>query len=609
MSTTASGAGQQPPEPSTTPQAEVGGVPAGAVALENVTLEHRPVKTRHGVARPVFYPAAGLVLLFVVVAVAFPQWLGSVIAAANDVVVNSLGWYYVLIVTGFVIFAIFLALSRLGDIKLGRDEEPPQYRLFSWFAMLFAAGMGIGLVFWGVAEPLNHYASPPPRAQGSPDVLAQGAMTYTFLHWGLHAWAIYIVVGLSVAYVVHRRRRPVSLRWALEPVLGTRRVQGGWGHLVDVVAVVGTMFGVATSLGFGVAQVGAGLDFLGILTLSRTTLVVLIIVIAGLAAISVATGLDAGIKWLSNINLVLAGLLMLLVLSFGPTLFVLREAVQSIGSYLGSLVRLSFATLPYQGVQGESWLASWTTYYWGWWMSWSPFVGIFIARISRGRTVREFIIGVLLVPTLVTFTWFSVLGGTALYRELFGAGGLIAPDGTVNNDTALFQMLAGLPGGPVLSGLAILLIVIFFVTSSDSGSYVVSMLSAGGNPNPELWTRLSWAALSGAIAAVLLGTGGTAGGLASLQTMAILVAAPFSVVMIFMCVGLFRSLQADHERSEEIRRSMVRERLVTAVVGELGGADTPPNWPIESATTARQLRERLIRRPGSPGRRPGPPRE
>ena len=318
MSTTASGPEQQPPEPSTSHQAEVGGIPAGAVALKNVTTTTRPVTIRHGVSRAVFYPSAGLVLLFVLTALLFPSWLSGVITAANDVVVRSLGWYYVLIVTGFVIFALFLALSRLGDIRLGRDEEAPQYGLFSWFAMLFAAGMGIGLVFWGVAEPLNHYATPPPQVQGAPDVRAQGAMTYTFLHWGLHAWAIYIVVGLSVAYVVHRRRRPVSLRWALEPVLGTRRVQGGWGHLVDVVAVVGTIFGVATSLGFGVAQVGAGLDFLGILTLSRTTLVVLIIVIAGMAAISVATGLDAGIKWLSNINLVLAGLLLLLVLCLRP---------------------------------------------------------------------------------------------------------------------------------------------------------------------------------------------------------------------------------------------------------------------------------------------------
>ncbi|MFH5822779.1 BCCT family transporter [Georgenia sp. AZ-5] len=572
-------------------------VPEPALALDAVTATPRAVHTSHGVARRVFYPAAALVLAFVLVAVAFPDWLSGLITAANDVVVNSLGWYYVLIVTGFVVFSLALAFSRLGSIKLGRDDEEPQYGVRSWFAMLFAAGMGIGLVFWGVAEPLNHFATPPPRAEGSPEVLAQGAMTYTFLHWGLHAWAIYIVVGLSVAYVVHRRRRPVSLRWTLEPVLGTRRVEGGWGHAIDVVAIVGTMFGIATSLGFGVVQVGAGLDHLGVMDLSRTALVVLISVIAGLAMISVATGLDAGIKWLSNANLLLAGLLLLAVLALGPTLFLLREFVQSIGAYLERFMRLSFATLPYQGAEGESWLASWTTYYWGWWMSWSPFVGVFIARISRGRTVREFIAGVLLVPTLVTFLWFSIMGGAALYRELFGAGGLIGADGAVDNNTALFSVLEALPGGPALSGLAILIIVIFFVTSSDSGSYVVSMLSSGGDPSPQLWVRLVWAALSGAIAAVLLGTGGTEGGLASLQTMAILVAAPFSVIMIAMCVGLFRSLRADHEAAERIRRAMVRERLVSAVVGQLGGTDTPPNWPIEASDASRRLRERLRGRP------------
>ncbi|WP_418607368.1 BCCT family transporter [Georgenia sp. SUBG003] len=550
---------------------------------------------RHGVGRRVFYPAAGLVVAFVLVALVFPDWLNAVIGKANTVVVNSIGWYYVLIVTGFVLFALWIAFSRLGDIRLGRDDDRPEYDTLSWFAMLFAAGMGIGLVFWGVAEPLNHYAAPPPGQEGSPAQLAQGALTTTFLHWGLHAWAIYIVVGLAVAYAVHRRRRPVALRWVLEPIIGTRRASGGWGDLVDVVAIVGTVFGVATSLGFGVVQVGSGLDYLGILDVSPPVLVVLIVVIAGLAAVSVATGLDAGIKWLSNINLVLATLLLLAVLLLGPSLFVLREFVQSIGAYLQNIVRLSFSTLPYQGVQGEEWLAGWTTYYWGWWMSWSPFVGIFIARISRGRTVREFIIGVLLVPTLVTFLWFSVMGGTALYRQLFGDGGLITGEGQVDNNTALFQMLEGLPGGPVLSGLAILLVTIFFVTSSDSGSYVVSMLSTGGDPNPPLAVRLTWAVLSGAIAAVLIGIGGSTGGLGALQTMAILVAAPFSVVMIAMCVALVRSLRQDVERADRRRRAAIREQLVAAVVDEVSSGDEEPIRPIESSGPLAKLFSRHTR--------------
>ncbi|WP_127572550.1 BCCT family transporter [Georgenia faecalis] len=552
-----------------------------------------------GIARRVFYPSVALVGVFVLLALVFPDWLSSVITAANAAVVDSLGWYYVLLVTGFVVFALWLALSRLGDIRLGRDDEEPQYSTFSWFAMLFAAGMGIGLVFWGVAEPLNHYAAPPPGVVGTPASLAQDAMTQTYLHWGLHAWAIYIVVGLAVAYTVHRRRRPVSIRWALEPILGTRRVQGRWGDVVDVVAVVGTVFGVATSLGFGVVQVAAGLEYLDLIEVTRTALVVLIIAIAGLAMISVATGLDVGIKWLSNANLVIAGLLMLGILVLGPTLFVLREFVQSIGAYLQDFIRLSFATLPYQGPEGESWLASWTTYYWGWWMSWSPFVGVFIARISRGRTVRQFIIGVLLVPTLLTFLWFAVLGGTALYRELFGEGGLVSERGIVDNNAALFQMLSALPGGPVLAGAAILLVVVFFVTSSDSGSYVVAMISAGGNPTPPLWTRLTWAALTGAIAAVLLGFGGPEGGLTSLQVMAILVAAPFSVVMIGMCVALARSLTAEHHAAELERRALRRRTLVAAVVDELGSTSAPIR-PIEPSP-GMTWRPHLPRR--APGRR------
>jgi choline/glycine/proline betaine transport protein len=566
----------------TTGSTTAAGGPAPHMSTEKIS---HPV----GVARKVFFPSVAIVGVFVLLALVFPDWLGSIITTANTAVVNSLGWYYVLIVTGFVAFALWVAFSRLGDIRLGRDDEEPQYGVFSWFAMLFAAGMGIGLVFWGVAEPLNHYAAPPPGVQGTPQALAQNAMTQTYLHWGLHAWAIYIVVGLAVAYTVHRRGRPVSIRWALEPILGTRRTRGGWGHAVDVAAIVGTVFGVATSLGFGIAQIAAGLEFLGLVEASRTLLVVLVVVVAGLAMISVATGLDVGIKILSNANLVLAALLLVAVLLLGPTLFVLREFVQSIGAYLGNFVRLSFATLPYQGPEGESWLAGWTTYYWGWWMSWSPFVGVFIARISRGRTVRQFVVGVLLVPTLLTFLWFAVLGGSALYREIFGAGGLVSDRGTVDDNSALFQMIEGLPGGPVLAGAAILLVTIFFVTSSDSGSYVVSMISAGGNPTPPLWSRLTWAALSGAIAAVLLGFGGTEGGLQSLQTMAILVAAPFSVVMIMLCVATARSLGADHAAAERRRTAARRDRLVATIVDELGGPDTPVNRPIEPSPEGTRL--------------------
>ncbi|MFV0459765.1 MAG: BCCT family transporter [Actinomycetales bacterium] len=540
------------------------------------------VVSKGGVAPYVFWPAAIIIGVFVGIAALFPEGMSSAISAANSAVVDSLGWYYVLLVFVFVVFALFMGISRYGDIVLGKDDDEPEFGLMPWFAMLFAAGMGIGLVFWGVAEPLNHFASPPPGAAGDEQAIAQQAMDVTFLHWGLHAWAIYIVVGLGVAYAVHRRGRPVSIRWALEPLLGDR-VRGFWGNLIDIVAVVGTLFGVATSLGFGVAQVGAGLDYLGVADDTAGLQRILVVAITAAATISVATGIGAGIKWLSNINLVLAGVLLVALLLLGPTIFVLRELVQNIGSYLQHYLDLSFRTFAFRDEEGAAWLSGWTTYYWGWWISWSPFVGIFIARISRGRTIREFIFGVLLVPTLVTTIWFSVLGGSALYRQMFGDGEMVAADGTVDTNTSLFHLLDALPGAAVLSGLFVLLVIVFFVTSSDSGSYVVDMMTSGGDPNPPLWSRIFWAVMEGAITFVLLLSGGAAA-LSALQTMAILVAAPFTIVMILMMVA---TLKVAREQLKEIRRlerralarelqQEIEEGLISSGILQANPAQLPP---------------------------------
>lgn len=515
----------------------------------------------------VFWPSVGILGAFVALALIVPGKFGEMLTAANNTVVGDLGWYYVLVVTGFVGFAIWIALSPMGSIVLGRDDEEPEFGLKSWFAMLFAAGMGIGLVFWGVAEPLNHFASPPPGTGTSPAARAREAMNTTFLHWGLHAWAIYVVVGLAVAYSVHRRGRPVSLRWALEPLFG-KRVHGWLGDVIDVIAVVGTVVGVATSLGFGVSQIGAGLQFLGVVDgMSNMLFIILIVGVTGLAIFSVATGVDKGIKWLSNINMGLAVMLAAIILIAGPTFFLLSDFVQQIGSYLQNFLRLSFRTFPFEGEAGKTWLSGWTTYYWGWWMSWAPFVGVFIARISRGRTVREFVTGVLLVPTLVTFLWFSILGGTALYREIFGDGGLINAEGKVDTSMALFQLLDGLPMTGVLSVLTILVIVIFFVTSSDSGAFVVGMLSSGGDPQPSLWSRILWASLSGVIALALLLAGG--GGLSALQTAAILVAVPFSVVMVLMAVATGKAMLGEHGRFLRRRNRERQAEIVEAVVDKL----------------------------------------
>lgn len=520
----------------------------------------------------VFIPAAVLLLVFVVLAAVMPGRLGDWISAANTSVVTELGWWYILIVTGFVFFALWLAVSPMGSITLGKDGEEPEFGLKSWFAMLFAAGMGIGLVFWGVAEPLNHFASPPPGTAGDKAALARNAFDITYLHWGLHAWAIYVVVGLGVAYAVHRKGRPVSIRWALEPLLG-ERVTGFWGDLIDVIAIVGTLFGVATSLGFGVSQVGAGLAYLGVI--DKPTNTVLVLLIAGITAMaltSVITGVDKGIRWLSNVNMGVAAALLALVLILGPTVFLLSDFVQQIGSYLQNFLRLSFNTLSFRGDAGKTWLSGWTTYYWGWWMSWAPFVGVFIARISRGRTVREFIAGVLLVPTLVTFLWFAIMGGSGIYREIFGNGGLIGEDGSIPTDTALFKMLDALPGSAILSVIAIVLIVIFFVTSSDSGSFVVDMIATGGDPNPPVWSRAFWGSLEGIIAAVLL----VAGGLAALQTMAILVALPFSIVMVLMVFATTKALMAEHRTIKRQERDAHTEHIMEQVAESSNGRTPQP---------------------------------
>lgn len=521
-------------------------------------------------------PTAVIVLGFVGLAAVAPRWLSDLLKEANTSVVNGLGWYYSLIVAGFVGFALLVAFGPYGNITLGPDDEPPSYSLVSWFAMLFAAGMGIGLVFWGVAEPLNHYASPPPGTPaGTSDAMkAQEAMTTSFLHWGLSAWAVYIVVGLAIAYTVHRKGRKVSLRWALEPLFG-RRVRGWFGDVVDVFAIVGTLFGVAASLGFGASQFSSGLDYLGILKSNIWVLLAVIAIITALATCSVLSGLDRGIKWLSNANLVLAAVLALAVLLLGQPLFVLREFVQTIGDYLSNFVHLSFRTLPFQGEAGESWLGSWTTYYWGWWISWSPFVGIFIARISKGRTVREFVAGVLAVPTLVTFLWFSIMGGTALWQQLHGPGGLVSPDNKVDNVNALFQVLEHIPASNLLIVGFLILLVIFFVTSADSAAFVVDMVATGGEQNPPVLTRVMWAVLGGGIAAVLLWGGAVSGGedltagLGALQTMTIIAAAPFSVVMVLACLATLRAFSNEHRQRLRLENRVLRREMTEHVMGKV----------------------------------------
>ena len=482
-----------------------------------------------------FFISAGLILAFAVLGAVFADRAGQIFNRVQALIVADFGWFYVAAVAGFLVFVVFLMLSRHGDIKLGPDESEPEYSYLSWFAMLFSAGMGIGLVFFGVAEPIQHYAAPP-VGQGGTIESARQAMVLTFLHWGLHPWAIYALVGLALAYFSFRRGLPLALRSPLYPVIG-RRIYGPIGHTVDIFGVIGTMFGVATSLGVGVLQVNAGFAFLFGTPVSTAVQLILIASITAIATLSVMLGLDRGVKRLSELNIVLAVLLLGFVLFAGPTIFLLDAYLQNIGAYLNSLVDRTFRLYAYEP---NPWLGDWTLFYWGWWIAWSPFVGMFIARISRGRTIREFTGGVLLVPVLFSFLWMTVFGNTAIALDMAGVAP-IAQTAVNELPVALFETLAALPLGVITSFVATLLVITFFVTSADSGALVIDMITSSGAENPPVWQRVFWALCAGGVAAVLL----LAGGLESLQTAVIASALPFTVALIFIAYGLFRALQME----------------------------------------------------------------
>ncbi|PPF56284.1 choline transporter [Clavibacter michiganensis] len=503
-----------------------------------------------------FWPAAVIVLAFVAFTLVAPGAAESMFVTLQSGIVNNFSWYYVLVAAFFIGFSIFVGFSRFGSIKLGKDSDEPEFSTASWFSLLFAAGMGIGLVFYGVSEPLSHFASPRPGVTGTESELAQQAMVQTFLHWGLHAWAIYVVLGLALAYAIHRRGRPVSIRWALEPLLG-KRVRGGWGNVIDIIALVGTLFGVATSLGLGVIQIGAGLESAGLAESSTVSQIAIIGVITAVTIVSLVTGVTKGMEILSNFNLALAAALLLFVLIVGPTQFLLRDFVQSIGAYLQNVVGLSFDVTAQQGAAGEAWQGSWTTFYWGWWMSWAPFVSISIARISKGRTVRQFVSGVLLVPTALTFLWFAVLGGAAIHQQTDGAGGLVGADGSVDIEGSLFALLGGLPAGTVLTFGAILLIGVFFVTSSDSGSLVMAMIASGGDIEPRNWLRVFFAVLAALLAIALLLTGG----LDALKTAAITTALPFSIVLLLSCWSTMIAFTRERRAYDKAERDLLLDRI------------------------------------------------
>ena len=490
---------------------------------------------------PVFAWANVLILGLVAYAAIAPDQAGERFAALQSAIITNAGWFYVLTVAMILLFVAFLGVSRFGDIKLGPDHAEPDFNNKSWFAMLFSAGMGIGLMFFGVAEPVMHFLDPP-DSQGGTVAAAREAMKLTFFHWGLHAWAIYAIVALILAFFSYRHGLPLTLRSALYPMIG-ERIYGPLGHMVDVFAIIGTVFGVATSLGFGVAQVNAGLNYLFDIPISPKTQVVLVVAITILATASVVSGLEKGIRLLSELNLTLAVGLMLLVLTLGPTVLLLQTFVQNTGNYLSEIVSNTFNLYAYDP---KDWLGGWTLFYWGWWISWSPFVGMFIARISRGRTIRQFVTGVLFVPAGFTLAWMTVFGNSAIDMILHQGVTDLSDAIRADSSLALFVFLQQFPLTGLLSAIAILMVVVFFVTSADSGSMVVNMLSSGGVDRTPIWQRIYWAGLMGLVAVVLL----LAGGLSALQTVAIASALPFAVVLIIACYGLLEALQLDMQKKE-----------------------------------------------------------
>ncbi len=518
---------------------------------------------------PVFFTASALALAFVLYAVIFPGPAETVFTSMRDWTIETAGWFYVLSVALFLLFVVILGLSGAGAIKLGRDESVPEYSYGSWFAMLFSAGMGIGLMFFGVAEPILHLIDPP---IGDPLTVetARQAMRITFFHWGMHAWAIYAVVALSLAYFAYRHGLPLAIRSALYPLIG-ERIHGPIGHAVDIFAVLGTLFGVATSLGIGVVQINAGLNYLFGLQVSITIQVVLIAVITAIATLSVGLGLDAGIQRVSVLNIVLAVVLVSFVLIFGPTVFLLQTLVQNTGMYLSNLIDMTFNLYAYEPT---GWIGGWTLFYWAWWIAWSPFVGLFIARISRGRTIREFVLSVLLVPVGFTFVWMTFFGDTAIHMVLMQGITGLAEAVAIDESVALFQFFEQLPFSTLTSVLATLLVVTFFVTSSDSGSLVVDMLTNGGHEVSPTWQRVFWAVVEGIIAAALL----MAGGLAALQTATLAAALPFTIVMMLMCWGMIRAL-----RLELVKRVSLRDARVMP-----GGARAGEGWQRRLRTIIHQ---------------------
>lgn len=526
------------PEPARAPSASP--IPPAPAPPQFQTASHRTT-----FAPKVVLPALLVLGILLVFCGFYPQRAERFFSGAQGWVVGHFDWFYTVVVTVFLVFLVLIASSRYGDIKLGPDDAVPDFSFVSWTAMLFAAGMGIGLMYFGVGEPLQHFLKPPTQIGGTP-AAAREAMQSTFFHWGFHAWAVYGAMGLVLAYFGFRYNLPLTMRSGLYPLL-KERINGPIGDAVDAFALVGTIAGIATTLGYGALQLSAGLGSLTSWDTGSTGFrIAIIAIVVGLAGISAVTGLDKGVRRLSELNLSLSFILLGFVLMAGPTVFLFQALSENIGNYLSQLVNMSLRTFAYEPTQEAGWFGGWTILYWAWWISWSPFVGMFIARISRGRTIRQFVVGVLLVPTAFNLVWMTVFGNGAIWIDTHVANGALAQ--TVGNvDALLFRFFDYLPFTSAVSWLAIVLIAVFFVTSADSGAFVVDSIASRGNPRSPVWQRLFWAAVLGVTAVVLL----LAGGLKALQAMTLVAALPVAVIMLALCFGLWRGLAADVAHSSQ----------------------------------------------------------
>ncbi len=533
---------------------------------------------------PVFVGSALVVVAFLLWGVLAPGNVSSVSGSTLTFITTNFEWLYIFGATGFVVFVAWLALSRYGSVKLGPNDSTPEYSNLSWFAMLFTAGMGIGLVFYAVSEPVYHFLNPPTGEAGTPEA-ATAAMNYTFYHWGLHPWAIYTVLAVALGYFSFRRGLPLRPASAFYSMLGDR-IYGWPGAVVDILAVFGTLFGLATSLGIGGQQVGAGLNELFGIPNTTTTQVLIICAITSVAVVSVMLGVDKGIRNLSLANLWLAFALMVFVFVFGPSRELVNNLAANVGTYVQSLPRLGLETFPNGGEQAQTWQSGWTLFYWGWWISWAPFVGMFLARISYGRTIRSFVAGAMLAPVGASMVWLTVFGDSALTILLDDPGSEL---NTAGDEPArsLFVLFEQLQVPSVLATLASLLVVIvvvlFFATSSDSGSLVVDILTNGGDPNPVWQQRLFWAITEGALASVLLiaGAASDSDALGALQAASIAAGLPFCVVLVLMAVGLVKGL-----RHEDIEKPGISEPPPLAGMREYAARSRGPRGEAEATASA-----------------------